>query len=113
MRIVPKRVVKLQTDASSFQTATHHGSGSNREAFLKSSVGTIRPSTERCEKCRNGRGQFASCIVVPGFFKGSCTNCVWGKGLESERFQTIAAYNDWTEHGRQRQRKKDEREIQI
>ncbi|KAK4665677.1 hypothetical protein QC763_403925 [Podospora pseudopauciseta] len=45
------------------------------EAALAHSRGDIAP--EPCDRCREGQGRFAECVVMPGKFKGACTNCRW------------------------------------
>ncbi|KAK4654415.1 hypothetical protein QC762_403925 [Podospora pseudocomata] len=47
----------------------------NCEAALAHSRGDIAP--EPCDRCREGQGRFAECVVMPGKFKGACANCRW------------------------------------
>lgn len=52
--------------------------GSNHEAAVGFCVGEV--AAPRCDRCVNGLGPFASCVVVSGFLSGACTNCHWGSG---------------------------------
>ncbi|KAI9757214.1 MAG: hypothetical protein M1815_001824 [Lichina confinis] len=45
----------------------------NREAIIGQTRGEVTSVT--CGRCQNGLGPFSKCVVVEGFFSGSCTNC--------------------------------------
>jgi hypothetical protein len=45
----------------------------NLEATLAYTRGVLQE--EECTHCAKGSGPFTSCVVMPGFFKGACTNC--------------------------------------
>jgi hypothetical protein len=49
---------------------------SNLEAELGQIVGQAR--NFQCAHCTRGSGVWTVCVVVPGFFHGSCANCHYG-----------------------------------
>ncbi|PMD26943.1 hypothetical protein NA56DRAFT_641570 [Hyaloscypha hepaticicola] len=50
---------------------------SNLEAELGQIVGQAR-NLRPCIYCTRGQGVWTVCVVVPGFFRGSCANCYYG-----------------------------------
>lgn len=49
---------------------------SNLEAEIGQMVGQVQPLG--CTHCVGGSGTWTQCVVVPGFFGGSCANCHYG-----------------------------------
>jgi hypothetical protein len=50
----------------------------NREAFLGQVAGL--PAASPCGLCARSKGPWKGCVVVAGFFGGSCSNCHYGAG---------------------------------
>jgi hypothetical protein len=48
----------------------------NQEAAMAQLRGQV--CADACEHCKKGSGPFESCVVLRGFFKGSCANCHYG-----------------------------------
>ncbi|KAF3391526.1 hypothetical protein F1880_007650 [Penicillium rolfsii] len=55
-----------------------------RNAMLAQAVGV--KVTPQCQQCKQGKGQFVGCVVIPDMFEGACANCVWEKS-RSEKGQ--------------------------
>ncbi|EMR65491.1 hypothetical protein UCREL1_7530 [Eutypa lata UCREL1] len=59
----------------------HNSASSNHEAVYGAMVGTVRHPSHMCDSCSKKNGPFGDrCIVVPGYFHGSCVNCHYGNG---------------------------------
>ena len=48
----------------------------NLEAALGQATGQV--AAQGCTHCAGGFGAWVVCVVVPGFFGGSCANCHYG-----------------------------------
>jgi hypothetical protein len=45
----------------------------NRDAYLAQAVGSV--ASPACSHCTKSNGAWVGCVVVPGYFLGSCANC--------------------------------------
>lgn len=69
--VPPLRVPVLRPGRTSTRTRP-----SNLEAEFGQATGQVR--APRCAHCARGSGCWTECVVVAGFFGGSCANCHYG-----------------------------------
>ncbi|KAI1769273.1 hypothetical protein GGR53DRAFT_473745 [Hypoxylon sp. FL1150] len=52
----------------------------NHEAVFAAMVGTVLPPERACAACKDNRGVFQQCIVLPGYLNGACAGCYHDSG---------------------------------